>query len=197
MKVAGQTAELEADFNVFGGRVAVFIQLMHEGWRLLLPFSVIIILVIAACSDWQTRIIPNWLSIVIIAAFLGYDFSENGGLFIGPHLLVAIGVLIFLLPLFAFGKMGGGDIKLIASLAIWIGPLSIFDFVVLVSLMGGLLAVTYLCVGRIVQMQFVFAKFWIGFQSGKIGFQEGIPYGVAISISGIYFIYNQHVRGAM
>ena len=83
----------------------MFIQLMHEGWRLLLPFSVIIILVIAACSDWQTRIIPNWLSIVIFVAFLGYDFSESGGLYIGPHLAVAVGVLILLLPLFAYGKI--------------------------------------------------------------------------------------------
>jgi len=175
----------------------VFIQLMHEGWRLLLPFSVIVILVIAACSDWHTRIIPNWLSIVIFVAFLGYDFIQNNGLFTGQHLLVAVCVLICLLPLFACGKMGGGDVKLMASLAIWIGPIFIFDFVILVSLSGGLLALAYVCMSRFLQIQFVFAKRWISFQARRAGFQEGIPYGVAISLAGIYFIYNQHVIRAM
>ncbi len=175
----------------------MFIQLMHEGWRLLLPFSVIILLVIAACSDWQTRIIPNWLPIVISVAFLGYDFSENGGVSIGSHLAIATCALIFLLPLFAIGKMGGGDIKLIASLACWMGPVSIFNFVVLVSLIGGLLAVTYLCAGRILQLKPALTHFWIGLQDWKFSFQNGIPYGVAISAAGIYFIYNQYVSGAI
>jgi prepilin peptidase CpaA len=129
--------------------------------------------------------------------FPGYDFSENGGLNIGQHLAIAVCVLSCLLPLFAYQKMGGGDVKLIASLAVWMGPVFVFDFIILVSLIGGLLAGAYLCVRRLLQMQFVFAKFWVDPEVTKTGFQGGIPYGMAISAAGIYFIYNQYVMGAM
>ena len=175
----------------------MFIQVIHEGWRLLLPFSVIIVLVMAACSDWQSRLIPNWLSIAILIAFLGYDFSEKGGTAIGSHLIVAGSVLILLLPLFALGKMGGGDIKLMASLGVWMGPTSILEFAILVSLLGGGLAVAYLCMGRILQFQYVSSKVWVNFQFKKFTFQDGLPYGVAISIAGIYFISTQYLRGAI
>ena len=51
-------------------------------------------------------------------------------------LLAALGVLALLLLPWASGKLGGGDVKLIAATAIWIGPSRVLPFLALTAIAG-------------------------------------------------------------
>ena len=86
------------------------------------PFLFIVLLALAACHDAATLRIPNWLNALIAASFL--VSALVGGLspsLIGLHL--GAGALLFAGALaFAFlGQMGGGDVKLIGAIGLWLG----------------------------------------------------------------------------
>jgi prepilin peptidase CpaA len=76
---------------------------------------------IAAAFDWRSRRIPNRLSVSAFAAGLLFR-----GLFGGGAGLVdaAAGLAIAVLPLLVLwliGGGGGGDVKLMAGLSVWLG----------------------------------------------------------------------------
>ena len=45
--------------------------------------------------------------------------------------------------------MGGGDVKLLTAISMWIGPLHILPYLAAVAVLGGLLAAFVLCAKRI------------------------------------------------
>src|SRR5215217_9672015 len=81
-------------------------------------------LVGAAIGDWRTRTIPNWLTLGIALAAIPFWYLT--GLEVWPdvalRLGVAAGVFALFAGAFALGMMGGGDVKLVAALALWLPP---------------------------------------------------------------------------
>src|SRR4029434_8231662 len=79
----------------------------------------------AACvTDVQSRRIPNWLTFGGAGAALGFHtVAPRGG---GLRFAVAVwfvGALIMFVP-FALRGLGGGDVKLVAALGAWLGPMN-------------------------------------------------------------------------
>jgi len=75
----------------------------------------------AACRDFRTHRIPNWLTIPMFLAGWGYQYSFGGWPAVADA-AIAFGVgfgALFLLWL--MGSSGGGDVKLIGALAVWMG----------------------------------------------------------------------------
>src|SRR3954471_12119338 len=76
----------------------------------------------AAASDLLTMTIPNRLCAALVAAFgvlavaAGLGWSDLAG-----HLGAAAATLVVTFTLFAFGLIGGGDAKLAAATALWLG----------------------------------------------------------------------------
>jgi prepilin peptidase CpaA len=145
------------------------------------------LLLYAACSDMARMIIPNGVSIALAAAFplaalaAGLPLGQ-----LGMHLLFAAGVLVVGFFLFAGNIIGGGDAKLLAAAAAWIGPAGFLDFAVWTALAGGALAATVLLAransGHLVA---------IGapdFVHRLLTPKKGIPYGVAIMCGGLMSI---------
>jgi prepilin peptidase CpaA len=97
-----------------------------------------LLLLIAAIGDVRARIIPNRLCLAV--ALLAFPFW----LLAAPHPLARIatqcGLLLIaspvLLLLFERGAMGGGDIKLIAALMLWLMPAQIPQAFVVMALAG-------------------------------------------------------------
>lgn len=158
-------------------------------------FSALIIF--AAIEDVRRFIIPNWIPASITVLFLlAVSYSSYSGSPIFPtsvwvNLLTFAGVLIFFTILFATGQMGGGDVKLIASISLWTGPYFVFDFVLITALVGGVLAAVQLVRnGQAVKADAVesVAGDISAEQSDtlKSTQQKAVPYGLAIGFGGLY-----------
>lgn len=110
--------------------------------------TLILCLLIATYTDFKTRRINN--SLILAGMFIGFMLAlQSGGIRGLGEAIVGGGLgLILLLPLYAFGKMGAGDIKLLALCGVFVGPSDI-AWVTLYSLIAGgflaLVLVFYYC----------------------------------------------------
>ncbi len=95
----------------------------------------------AAVRDLATFTIPNWISIALVLAFAPAALVAGVSLpAIGISFAVGLGMLVIGAAMFALGWIGGGDAKLMAAAAIWIGLRGLAPFAIYTALAGGLLA---------------------------------------------------------
>lgn len=108
-------------------------------FRYLLLAGLAIALVIAAVTDLRRRQIDNWLNGAIALAAPLYWWSSDLSLWPGVAIQLGMALLVFFgfALVFARGGMGGGDVKLLAALALWLPPMVLFAVVFLTSLVGG------------------------------------------------------------
>jgi prepilin peptidase CpaA len=129
---------------------------------------------LAALRDWQSRIIPNWLNAAI--ALLAIPFWWSVGLPLWPDVAVQVAIAFGLLAIFAlafhFGAIGGGDVKLIAALALWLPWGAVAKLLMIMALAGGALTLAML----------------IRHRAAKSEAALEIPYGVAIAFGGFWLI---------
>ncbi len=152
------------------------------GYLLLTAFAAL--LVLAAVSDLLTMKIPNLIPLLILAVFpiaalaAGFDMA-----LVGWHLLAGIGVLAICFGMFALGWIGGGDAKLAATSALWIGPfMPLLDWAVTAAVLGGVLTLVLLT-ARAAPLPVVLAnQGWIARLHDRNG---GVPYGVALAAAGL------------
>jgi prepilin peptidase CpaA len=148
------------------------------GTALLLIFPVL--MVCAAAMDLTTMTIPNKLSIALAGAFA--LFVAAGGLswsHAAMHLAAGVIVLAVGFGLFAAGWIGGGDAKLAAVTALWLGFDLLPDYLILSSMAGGVLTLAILAIRRV---DFVpaFALEWDWLRRLREP-QSGVPYGIALA----------------
>ncbi|MEX0345604.1 MAG: prepilin peptidase [Rhizobiaceae bacterium] len=138
----------------------------------------------AAISDMISMTIANRISIVLAVTFLlvapmtGMDWSTYAW-----HLAAGALVLAVTFGFFAVGGMGGGDAKLLAATALWMGmSMSILFYLVYAALVGGALTVLIL----------LYRKSALSVYTGHMlllrNFADkdvGVPYGIALAIGGI------------
>jgi prepilin peptidase CpaA len=96
---------------------------------------------IAAVLDYRTRKIPNWLTVSAAIVGLAYHTLAPAGL--GPVAALAgfaIGFALLLLPA-VLGGGGMGDVKLLAALGAWLGPLLILASFGLATVLAAFAAV--------------------------------------------------------
>jgi prepilin peptidase CpaA len=131
-------------------------------------------LVVAAVSDWRSRTITNRLNAAI--ALLAIPYWWASGLALWPDMAIQIGVAVLVFALFAiafrFGAMGGGDVKLVAALALWLPPGAVLKLLVIMSIAGGLLTLAMVIRHRL----------------QRPGGELEIPYGIAIAFGGFWLI---------
>ena len=100
--------------------------------------SVVVALVALACmTDIRTRRIPNVLTFGATIAALVFHGSTAGtsGLAtsVGGWM---VGAALFL-PVFALRGMGAGDVKLLAAVGAWLGPLPVAWVALVTAIAGG------------------------------------------------------------
>jgi prepilin peptidase CpaA len=102
------------------------------------------LLVAASCWDVLRLRIPNMIPLALALLFALR-------LVIGPgveapldHLLAMGLALLALLPPFALNMLGGGDVKLLAAVALWLGMDRLAALLILVGIVGGLFALLWL-----------------------------------------------------
>ena len=112
-------------------------------WIQALAAAATIVLLVAASAITRYRI-PNTIVYAIVAMFaVGAIFNFAWPAIVWP---VLAGVAMFLLGagLFAFGLFGGGDVKLIAAMALWTGFADLPRFLLIMGAAGGLIGLVLL-----------------------------------------------------
>jgi prepilin peptidase CpaA len=145
-------------------------------------------LAVAAGTDLAWRIIPNRLNLAIaLTAPLAW-WAQGMSLWpdIGIQLAVAAAVFIPFVIMFNFGAIGGGDVKLLGALALWIAPRSVMPFLWVMAVVGGVLAAAMLIHSRLRQPVLSTGD------AGETPVAPEVPYGVAIAIAGWWVIYQQY-----
>jgi prepilin peptidase CpaA len=113
------------------------------------PFWLVAVtLVVAAVIDgWQLRV-PNWLTFPMILSGWIFGFATAGWPGLGESLLGTVVGLALLLPAYAIGGMGAGDVKLLAGVGAWAGATTTFYAFCVSALIGGVIALTMVLVRR-------------------------------------------------
>lgn len=145
----------------------------------LLPFLVIA----AGISDFLTLRIPNWLNVLIALAFFPLAFATGmTGMEILWHCLAAVIVLVVGFGLFSAGFIGGGDAKLLAAAALWIGWAQLPPFLVFTAIAGGVLVIL-MKAWQMFRLEGEVHE--IGWAKRLFAFKMDLPYGVAIAAGAI------------
>jgi prepilin peptidase CpaA len=126
--------------------------------------------------------IPNALSIGVAASFALATPALPLSLILS-HATAGAVVLVVAAICFAFRLMGGGDAKLIAAAALWMGWQDLAPFLLLMAVVGGALGLLLLVARRVVPAP-PQDRWW----SPLLARHAGIPYGVAIAAAAIAMI---------
>jgi prepilin peptidase CpaA len=139
-------------------------------------------LLTAAVTDLRWRIIPNAVPVVLVlgcavSLLLRHDFTGLlQALAVGGTVLLAGAVL------FAMGWIGGGDVKLTAAVAAWVGVAGLGEFLTVMALAGGLLALAMLAGEALTRL--------LG-RARADRARRGVPYGLAIVAAAVWTLAGQ------
>jgi prepilin peptidase CpaA len=148
-------------------------------WLVLL----LVALLIAAAAEDAIRLrISNLTCLAILFAGIAAMWLAGPEIALWQNALVFVGLLALGTPLFAAGKMGGGDIKLLAVTGIWFDLRGALFMLVSVLLAGGIVAIVLIGLRRFNWSEQARAK------SKLLQRRGGIPYGVAICVGAIFSI---------
>ena len=134
----------------------------------------------AAVSDVRRYEIPNPFPLAIAAAFVVYAPALPVGVILS-QLSAGLVVLIVAALCFGLGLMGGGDAKLLAATALWVGWLNLPVFLLAMSLLGAAISLILIFIRRI-SWDVPGPGRWYARLLSRGG---GVPYGVAICGAGL------------
>jgi prepilin peptidase CpaA len=121
----------------------------------------------AAVSDLRWRRIPNRLCLAIAVLALPYWLATDPTfLRLAIQILCAAVIAMTLMIPFYYRVLGGGDVKMMAALALWLPPDMLYETTLMVAMAGGLLAIGVILFDR-------------------RSTSPTVPYGVAIAAAGL------------
>lgn len=92
--------------------------LLAENWPV---YAVTVTLIVAAWIDGKQLRVPNWITFPMVGTGFVYNLAAYGGEGLSIAFAGMCVGLLTLLPLYAVGGMGAGDVKLMAGLGAWLG----------------------------------------------------------------------------
>ena len=149
-----------------------------------------LLLGIAAAFDTWKFVIPNAIAVALVVLFivtallLPFEMTWMEWL---SHIGAAVAVFIGGAVLYAFNKMGGGDVKLLTAVAFWAGFEYLTELLLYVAIAGGILAI-----GLIVMRKVIMSAGSASTKLAQIKLPrvlldgEAVPYGLAIAPISIY-----------
>jgi prepilin peptidase CpaA len=143
--------------------------------------TLMLLLLVAAVSDYLTNRIPNGL--VVCGGLFGATYTTLvppvvHGTVLFPLSGLLVGLLLFL-PLYLVRAMGAGDVKLLAMVGTFLGPVETFYAALAAMIAGGVLSIAWaLACGSGLRMLHNLAGF---LRAGLFGSFAGAPNGLRIS----------------
>jgi len=137
----------------------------------------------AASSDFLTLTISNRVSLILVGGFVA--LAVIGGVSAADvlsHLAAGCVVLVAAFSLFARGIIGGGDAKLAAAAALWLGFDHLLPYLLYASLLGGALSVGLIWFRMAPLPDWLARHDWAQRLHGK---DAGVPYGIALAAAAL------------
>jgi len=164
-------------------------QMTQGGSTLLL----LLVLVLAAYTDMRRNRIPNWLSLgaLVTGLLLSYLFLPEGEIHNGLK-GAGVGLALFL-PFYLAGGMGAGDVKLMAAVGSFMGPVPAFMTVCFTLMVGGCAALwIILRNGELVSfyrryLVMLTARVHIPAEEGSVA-KRRFPYALSIAIGTLIYL---------
>ncbi|MEJ8575016.1 A24 family peptidase [Microbaculum marinum] len=145
---------------------------------------------LGACCDLFAMKIPNRLTLGFAALFPVAALAAGLPVeVIGHHLIAGAGMLLLAFALFGMGWIGGGDAKLVAATALWVGWPALLPLLIWASLLGGILTMSLLAARRVPLPAALGRMDWLVRLHDA---RQGIPYGIALAGAGLV-VYPQTV----
>jgi prepilin peptidase CpaA len=137
----------------------------------------------AASTDLLTMTISNRVSLILVGGFVTLALIGGTSMAdIASHAGAAAIVLVVAFGFFTRGWIGGGDAKLAAATALWLGFDHLLPYLVYASLFGGALTLLLLQF-RIAPLPSLLAgQDWVQRLHRKDG---GVPYGIALAAAAL------------
>lgn len=133
----------------------------------------------AGAMDLFTMTIPNRVSIALIAAFAVAAVVVGMPLMtIADHVAAGALFLVVGIVMFSLGWLGGGDAKLLAAAALWLGFANVMPYLLMVAVLGGVLAAALLAFRATLPPAWMIRQEWAMRLHDR---QGGIPYGMALA----------------
>lgn len=138
------------------------------------------LLLAAAFTDLRARVIEHWTvgAIALLAPVLwwanGYSLWPDVAL----QLLLALVVFAIFTGFWMLGQMGGGDVKLLGALALWLPVKPLFAMLTVMAIAGGVITILLLVRRRMTKSE------------ARIE----VPYGVAISLGGLWVVSEPYLN---
>ena len=176
------------------------LNVLAENWHVWL---VTVVLVVAAVIDgWKLKV-PNWITFPLVISGWIYSLAYFGWPGLGWSLVGTAVGLALLLPAYAIGGMGAGDVKLLAGVGAWVWGTVTFYAFCLSAIFGGVIALAMVLYTR--KWRQHKNQFWsiLGeimvirnpdqlatLAAGRKSSMMLLPYGIPIAIGTIvYFIW--------
>lgn len=128
-----------------------FVEQVVANWPV---WFVTLALVVAAVIDGIQLKVPNWLTFPFIISgwvysVVAYGMAGDGWLIgLGISLLGTLVGLALLMPAYAIGGMGAGDVKLLAGVGAWVHVQSTFYGFCFTAVIGAVLAVAMVVISK-------------------------------------------------
>jgi prepilin peptidase CpaA len=161
-----------------------------------------VLLIIAAATDFLYAAIPNMITISIAVLFVAFGLVS--GFDLGRWSVAAAcgaGALAVGFGLFAANVIGGGDAKLLAATALWAGWPDLLDLLIVMGLTGAVITAPMLVDKARVARIRLQARKALGPEIATLGLgrvidineerptDAMIPYGIAIAVASIATIF--------
>jgi len=161
------------------------------GAELLVIFVLPALLALAAGWDLASYTIPNAVPLALIAAFAGFALASGMAVpALGLHLAAGMVGLVAGFALFAFGFVGGGDAKLFAAVALWLGFGDFGSYALVATVFGGGLALLLLGLRKLPLPAPLSSLPWLLRLHDS---RSGIPYGVALAAGALAVLPHSEV----
>ena len=142
--------------------------------------AIAVLLLIACYTDITKRDIPNWLNLclALLAPVIWWMTGIDTWQAIAWQIGTAVAVFGFFYVIWLFSGIGGGDVKMLGAMALWITPVLVLPFLTVMAMVGGLI-----CLVMVIRK-------W----TSKNRPNPEVPYGLAIAAAGFWVLHQQFLN---